>query len=200
MVAAAYQDRRSLNLVSTAEGTASATTELTQGSTGDLDPVVAPRGDRLAFSSTRSGNRHIWTSRLDGTDARELTTGDAVDERPTWSPDSSTIGFVSSRGTSRAIWLVGADGSGVRKVIEAQVIDSITWSPDGSELAYSVPVRRAARTLQSAREWRPACSRCNSRGSHVAKLVRLAKPDRLHFLGSSRWKCSASGRAWLRDA
>jgi len=139
MVAAVYQDRRSLNLLSIAEGTASATTELTQGSTGDLDPVVAPRGDRLAFSSTRSGNRHIWTSRLDGTDARELTTGDAVDERPTWSPDSSTIGFVSSRGTSRAIWLVGADGSGVREVIEAQVIDSITWSPDGSELAYSVP-------------------------------------------------------------
>ena len=139
LVASVNQDRRSLWVVSIADGNVPDVKVLTQGSSGDLDPAVAPRGDRLAFSSTRTGNRHIWTSRLDGTDARELTSGDALEERPAWSPDSSTIAFVSSRGTSRAIWLVNTDGSGLRKVLDAQVIDALTWSPDGRELAYAAP-------------------------------------------------------------
>jgi Tol biopolymer transport system component len=113
-------------------------TDLTEGSSGDADPAVSPRGDRLAFSSTRQGDRHIWTSRLDGTDARELTLGDAVEERPAWSPDASTIAFVSTRGTSRAIWVVGADGSGLRKILDVPVIDSVTWSPDAAELAFAM--------------------------------------------------------------
>jgi TolB protein len=104
---------------------------------------VSPSGDRLAFSSVRNGNRHIWTSRIDGTDAREVTTGDSVDEHPAWSPDSSTIAFVSSRGTARAIWMVAPDGGGLRKVTDAQVIDQLTWSPDGNEVAYSAPAGSA---------------------------------------------------------
>ena len=160
MVATTYQDRRSLRVLPIAG--ASAMTELTQGSTGDYDPMVSPRGDRLAFSSTRSGNRHIWTSRLDGSDPRELTSGDAVDERPAWSPDGSTIAFVSSRGTSRAIWMVATDGSGIRKVLDAQVIDSIAWSPDGTELAYSVPEGTA-----------PAIFRTHVRGGAPVRIPTL---------------------------
>ena len=137
-------------------------TELTEGSTGDYDPMVSPRGDRLAFSSTRSGNRHIWTSRLDGSDPRELTAGDGVDERPAWSPEGSTIAFVSSRGTSRAIWMVATDGSGMRKVLDAQVIDSIAWSPDGTELAYSVPEGTA-----------PAIFRTHVRGGEPVRIPTL---------------------------
>jgi TolB protein len=139
LIAAFNQDRRSLVVVGLAEGSPSDVRALTQGSSGDFDPAAAPSGDRLAFSSSRNGNRHIWTSRLDGTDAREVTTGDTVDEHPAWSPDSSTIAFVSSRGTARAIWLVAPDGSGLRKLIDAQVIDQLTWSPDGSEVAYAAP-------------------------------------------------------------
>ncbi len=77
LVAAFNEDRRSLVLVRVAEGSPPDVTALTQGSSGDFDPAAAPSGDRLAFSSTRNGNRHIWTSRLDGTDAREVTTGDS---------------------------------------------------------------------------------------------------------------------------
>ena len=38
------------------------TTTITQGFTGDLDPSISLSGDRLVFSSSRAGNRHLWTS------------------------------------------------------------------------------------------------------------------------------------------
>jgi Periplasmic component of the Tol biopolymer transport system len=93
----------------------------------------------VAFTSIRNGNRNIWTSRLDGTDARQVTSGIAIDERPAWSPDGSTIAFVSSRGDARAIWVVNADGGALRRVIEAQALNTVTWSPDGREIAYAAP-------------------------------------------------------------
>ena len=141
LVASVAQDHRSLVVVPTTGDTT--TQELLPGTSGDDDPAVSPKEDRLAFSSTRNGDRHIWTSRLDGGNARELTSGVATDERPAWSPDATTIAFVSSRGTARSIWLVAADGSGLRKVVNADVIDSVTWSPDGTELAYSAPAGSA---------------------------------------------------------
>jgi Tol biopolymer transport system component len=163
LVASFNEDRRSLALVRVAEGSPQDVRALTQASNGDFDPAAAPSGDRLAFSSIRNGNRHIWTSRLDGTDPREVTVGDTVDEHPAWSPDSSTIAFVSSRGTARAIWVVAPDGSGLRKVIDAQVIDQLTWSPDGSEVAYSAPAGTA-----------PAIFRVRASGGQP---LRIATPE-----------------------
>jgi TolB protein len=46
---------------------------------------------------------------------------------------------VSSRGDTRAIWVVNADGGALRRVIAAQVLNTVTWSPDGRELAYAAP-------------------------------------------------------------
>jgi len=82
MIATTYQYRRSLATISISEGASSQPTSLSEGSSGDYDPAVSPRGDRMAFSSTRDGNRHIWTARLDGTDARQVTSGMGIDERP----------------------------------------------------------------------------------------------------------------------
>jgi len=138
MVASVNQVRQSLSAITTVDG-AVRVTRITEGSSGDADPAVSPAGDRVAFSSIRNGNRNIWTSRLDGTDARQVTSGIAIDERPAWSHDGSTIAFVSSRGDARAIWVVNADGGALRRVIEAQALNTVTWSPDGREIAYAAP-------------------------------------------------------------
>jgi Tol biopolymer transport system component len=138
MVASVNQVRQWLAKVTTVDGV-SQLTPITPGSSGDVDPVVSPAGDRVAFASIRNGNRNIWTSGLDGTDARQVTSGIAIDERPAWSPDGSTIAFLSSRGDTRAIWVVNADGGALRRVIEAQALNTVTWSPDGREIAYAAP-------------------------------------------------------------
>jgi hypothetical protein len=48
---------------------------LTDGFTGDIDPAWSPDGKRLVFSSSRTGNRTLWTARPDLTQPAPLTSG-----------------------------------------------------------------------------------------------------------------------------
>ncbi|MGH9367371.1 MAG: LpqB family beta-propeller domain-containing protein [Thermoanaerobaculia bacterium] len=112
---------------------------LTDGFLGDFDPAVSPRGDRLVWSSARSGSRNLWTGNPDGTGARPLTTGQGFDERPAFSPDGSQVAFVSDRGGERGIWLVSADGGAPRLLAPARVLDTLSWSPDAGEILFAAP-------------------------------------------------------------
>jgi eukaryotic-like serine/threonine-protein kinase len=117
----------------------SAPIPITSGYTGDLDPALSPNGERLVFSSRRSGSRNIWMSQPNGVGARPLTSGTAIDERPAFSPDGQRIAFVSDRSGRRAIWLMNADGGAARLLTEAEVLDSISWSRDGSRIVFALP-------------------------------------------------------------
>jgi len=110
---------------------------VTFGFTGDLDPSIAPNGDAVVFTSSRSGTRAIWAARFDGSHARPLTTGAALDQWPSVSPDGKQVAFVSDRGGQRAIWLVSADGGVPRKLAAAENMGGIGWSRDGSRVVYA---------------------------------------------------------------
>src|SRR5262249_44588415 len=101
------------------------------------DPAIAPAGDRLVFSSSRTGDRHLWTARSDGSEARPLTSGTSLDERPAFSPDGREIAFMSDRSGQRAIWLMSADGGAPRKLADVAVIGGLSWSRDGRSLVYA---------------------------------------------------------------
>jgi Tol biopolymer transport system component len=122
---------------------------LTDGYGGDLDPSYDPKGDRMVFSSTRSGYRNIWTARQDGTDIRPLTSDTANDHRPVYSPDGRQIAFVSDRGNREGIWLISADGGAARQLTTAIVLDSLTWSRDGTQILYSTPSKDGPTVLFS---------------------------------------------------
>jgi Tol biopolymer transport system component len=82
---------------------------VTDGYTGDFDPAWFPDGSRMVLSSSRTGQRNIWTTSA-GSPAAPITTGSAIDERPVVSPDGTQIAFVSDRGGRRGIWTVSASG------------------------------------------------------------------------------------------
>jgi Tol biopolymer transport system component len=112
---------------------------LTDGFGGDVDPSVSLQTGRMVFSSSRSGDRNLWTADANGSDVRPLTADAALEERPSFSPDGRQIAFVSDRGAERGIWIVNSEGGRLRRLASTQVLDTLTWSPDGGHIAHALP-------------------------------------------------------------
>jgi len=97
----------------------------------------APDTAKIAFVSSRDGNREIYIMNPDGTEKVRLTQNFAVDLYPTWSPTGEKILFVSDRDGNRDLYLMDADGSNVRRVFKKSAHrEHPTWSPDGKQIAY----------------------------------------------------------------
>ena len=140
LVGTVLEVRQSLERVAVAFDRPVRLEPLTDGFSGDIDPSPSPDGTRLVFSSSRTGNRTLWTARGDLTQAAPLTSGVAIDERPAYSPDGTQVAFVSDRGGRRGIWLVGAEAGTLRLLAAADVVNTLSWSPDGRRLVFSAPV------------------------------------------------------------
>jgi eukaryotic-like serine/threonine-protein kinase len=137
LVATRYENHQSLIRIETSGPQAGRITPLTDGFGGDLDPSTVPTTTRMVFSSTRTGNRHLWTANTDGTDVRPLTSGSSQDDRPALSPDGQTVAFASDRGGQRSIWLIAAAGGSPRKLVDAQPVSNLSWSRDGMAIVYA---------------------------------------------------------------
>jgi len=71
--------------------------QLTEGKTDDWRPAWSPDGKKIAFTSSRAGNRDIWVMDVDGSHLQQLTTSPGEDRLPAWSPDGRRIAFTSDR-------------------------------------------------------------------------------------------------------
>jgi TolB protein len=58
--------------------------QLTHDAARNEHPTWSPDGRHLAFESTRSGSRQIWTMLADGSNPRQLTSG-GENWNPNWS-------------------------------------------------------------------------------------------------------------------
>lgn len=93
---------------------------------------------RIAFVSTRDGNREIYTVNSSGSGLRRLTWHGSSDVGPAWSPDGKQIAFSSDRSGRSEIWLMDQHGSGLRRLTVGGG-RMPTWSPDGRRIAFSRP-------------------------------------------------------------
>jgi serine/threonine protein kinase len=137
LVATRYENHQSLIRIETSGPQAGRMTPLTDGFGGDLEPTAVAASKRMVFSSTRAGNRHLWTANLDGSDVRPLTSGSSQDDRPALSPDGQTVAFVSDRGERRGIWVIATAGGSPRKVVETVPVSCLSWSRDGTAILYA---------------------------------------------------------------
>jgi Tol biopolymer transport system component len=98
----------------------SGTRKLTHNALQNAEPAWSPDGRKIAFRSTRNGNRDIYVMNADGSGKRNLTRNVAWDSRPSWSPDGRKIAFVSNRDGRLEAHVMNADGSGQRSLTQGK--------------------------------------------------------------------------------
>lgn len=112
----------------------------------DAEATVSPQGDKIVFTSTRSGDLELWTMNIDGSEQRQITDGLGYDGGAFFSPDGSKLVFRASRPkteeeqkeykellaqglvkpTNMEIYVCNVDGSDLRQVTD---LGNANWAP-----------------------------------------------------------------------
>jgi Tol biopolymer transport system component len=100
----------------------------------DSNPAYAPDGERIAFTSNRSGPQGIWISDRDGRNAVQIADlGGVFVDHPAWSPDGRSIAFDASPEGRTAIFTVAPEGGTPRRITEGPGDSrNPAWSRDGT--------------------------------------------------------------------
>ena len=71
--------------------------QLTQNQSYDAEATVSPRGDKIVFTSDRSGDLELYTMDINGNNVKQITNEIGYDGGAFFSPDGSKIIFRASR-------------------------------------------------------------------------------------------------------
>ncbi|MGE5278569.1 MAG: protein kinase domain-containing protein [Acidobacteriota bacterium] len=111
---------------------------LTEGSSRDRQPAYSPDGERIVFSSNRSGNLDLWSLSTKTGTLTQLTDDPAQDWDPGFMRDGRRILWSSDRSGNLEIWTANADGSDARQVThDGTDAENPTATRDGSWIVYS---------------------------------------------------------------
>lgn len=112
----------------------------------DAEAVLSPKGDKILFTSDRSGDMELWTMNLDGSGLKQITNQLGYDGGAFFSPDGASIVFRASRPktpedvkeyrdllkeglvapTNMEIFVCSADGSNLRQITQ---LGKANWAP-----------------------------------------------------------------------
>jgi Tol biopolymer transport system component len=120
--------------------------QLTNDPGYDAEATVSPKGDKIVFTSTRSGDLELYTMNIDGSDIKQVTDELGYDGGAFFSPDGKKLVFRSSRPktkeerkkykdllaqglvmpTNMEIYVCNVDGSNMKQVTN---LGNANWSP-----------------------------------------------------------------------
>jgi TolB protein len=122
------------------------TKKLTNTPGYDAEAVLSPKGDKILFTSDRTGDLELWTMDLDGSNQKQITFDLGYDGGAFYSPDGSKIVFRASRPqsaeeikeyqdllkqglvapTNMEIFTCNADGSDLKQITK---LGKANWAP-----------------------------------------------------------------------
>ncbi len=121
------------------------------------DPQISPDGESIVYVRrqndimTDRAVPSIWMIDVSSGKEMPFVAGEGAAFSPRWSRDGSRIAYVSTSGGSAQLWVKWvANGEAVKLHNLPSSPGSITWSPDGRILAYTMMVDDAAPSLGSA--------------------------------------------------
>ena len=112
----------------------------------DAEATLSPNGDKIVFTSTRSGDLELYTMNIDGSDVKQITSDLGYDGGAFFSPDGSKIVWRASRPktdeevakykglleeglvepTNMELFVANADGSDARQITD---LGNANWAP-----------------------------------------------------------------------
>jgi TolB protein len=105
----------------------------------DYDPVWAPDGSSIVFTSDRDGSAELYRVKPDGSGLERLTTNPAYDDQAAFSPDAKQLVFVTTRSGGHALlWTLDLATRRARPLTSGTGGDfRPSWSRDGKWIAFS---------------------------------------------------------------
>jgi TolB protein len=120
--------------------------QLTNEKGYDGEATISPKGDKIVFTSTRSGDLELYTMNIDGTGVKQITNQLGYDGGAFFSPDGSKIVFRASRPkteediteyksnlekglvapTNMEIYICNTDGSNLKQITN---LGKANWAP-----------------------------------------------------------------------
>lgn len=120
--------------------------QLTKEPGYDAEATVSPKGDRIVFTSMRTGDLELFTMNIDGTDVKQITSDLGYDGGAFFSPDGSKLVWRASRPktpeeikeyqdllkeglvkpTDMELYVANADGTDIRKITS---LGKANWAP-----------------------------------------------------------------------
>lgn len=120
--------------------------QLTDSKGYDAEATISPKGDKIVFTSDRSGDLELWTMDIGGKNQKQITSGLGYDGGAFFSPDGKKIVFRASRPkteeeisdykallnehlvapTNMEIYTCNTDGSDLKQVTN---LGKANWAP-----------------------------------------------------------------------
>jgi Tol biopolymer transport system component len=120
--------------------------QLTHEAGYDAEATVSPKGDKIVFTSMRTGDLELFTMNIDGTDVKQITTELGYDGGAFFSPDGTKLVWRASRPqtpeaiqeyqdllkeglvkpTDMELYVANVDGTDIRKITS---LGKANWAP-----------------------------------------------------------------------
>jgi TolB protein len=111
-----------------------------------------PFQTRIAFISTTTGKKEIYSADFDGSNFKRLTNHNSITLTPRWSPRGNEIAYTSYKDGTPALYLLHLPGLQSTRISSRPGVNiTPAWYPDGESLAIALNHQGNSQILQLSR-------------------------------------------------